>query len=294
MLRRKQKIKKIDTPLYRFWQALFLCFYSSKLYVDVVKRWPGFGIRYLLFYLLIACIPYSIKSIILMNESIQSQIVEPLNLIPEFTIENGKVYFDKMVPYFVKNSKGEVVVIVDNSDKITKIGKDNPNLVFLINSNKIYFKTPNLRFLKGVKNSKDFFQDKEFNVYNLTSDYDGDFDGQEFLKESGIMGLKIFFLCSVYPVLVAIIFGMLVTLMLAIAIMGQVVAYAIFKFKITYKQACRVSAIAGTIGFWALMFFKTTDMETYSNNLICMAIVFIYFSYGILAAKRESKKMVLY
>ena len=57
-LKIKNKLKLIDAPVYRYWDALYMSFYSRRLYVDVGKRWRGLGIT--LSSICYGCIIYSI------------------------------------------------------------------------------------------------------------------------------------------------------------------------------------------------------------------------------------------
>ncbi len=49
----KNKLKPIDAPAYGYWKALYMSFYSTRLYVDVGKRWRGIGLLYLLFFVVV-------------------------------------------------------------------------------------------------------------------------------------------------------------------------------------------------------------------------------------------------
>lgn len=294
MLRRKQKLGKIDSPLYKYWQALFLSFYSSKLYIDVVKRWRGLGIKYLLFFLLIVCIPLAIKNIVNMNSQIQYGILEPIYLIPKFKVEDGKVQFTKNMPYFIKNHEGKVVIIIDTTGTVNEIGDDYPDLLLLINNNKIYFKFPKLLFLKNdLKNAK-FYNKQEIETHDLSNISNEEFEGSQFINESGFEKVKNYFLMFVYPVMVAGIFGMLLTVVLALAIMGQVASHAIFKYKITYKQSSRIAVIATSIGVGIYLNLKAVDICSPKITFLCIVIAFMYFSYGVLSVKRDSKHLVHY
>lgn len=294
MLRKKQKIRKIDSPLYKYWQALFLSFYSSKLYIDVVKRWKGFGIKYLIFFLLIACIPLAIKNTIMMNSEIQYGILDPVYLIPKFKIENGQVKFSEKMPYFIKNSLGKTVVIIDTTGSINEIKDEYPDLLILINSNKMYFRFPKLAFLKNDQRNAEFYNAQKVNVHDFTNVLDDEFDGKEFIEESDFVNIKKYFLATVYPITVFGFFGMLISAILALSIMGQVVSYSIFKYKLTYKQTSRVSVIATCIGVGIYLNLKAFDIFSPKITFLCVVIAFIYFSFGVLVVKRDSKHLVHY
>ncbi len=294
MLWRKQKLRNIDSPLYKYRQALYLSFYSRKLYIDVVKRWRGLGIKYFLFFFIIACIPFSIKSMIDMNNHIKYDLLEPIYLVPKFKVENGKVQFSKKMPYFIRNHLGKVVAIIDTTGLINEINDEYPDLLLLVNSNKIHLKFPKLLFLKNDKKNAKSYNNQETLTHDLSEIEDDEFDGSDFIKEAGFVKIKNYFLVFVYPIIVSALFGMFTTVILALAIMGQVASYAIFKHQLSYKQASRISVISSSIGIWIYLCLKTFDIYSYTLNFMCMTVVFIYFSYGVLAVKRDSRNLVHY
>lgn len=294
MWRRQKKMQSVDSRIYKYWQALYLSYYSSKFYIDVAKRWRGFGISYILFFFLIAAIPYSIKSMIDMNNYITQDLLQPASMIPEFKLVNGKVQFDKAMPYFVKNAHGKNVIIVDTTGQINEITEDYPDLLFLINSTKIHFKYPKLHFLKNDRKNVDYYEKARIETSDLSKFGDDTFTGKDWVEESGFIGMKNKLLLFVYPLVVGALFGIFTTGILALSILGQVAAYSIFKQKLKYKQTCRLSIIAASIGIWLYLCLKTLGISSAKLNFTCMTIVFVYFSYGVLVVKRSSKNIVHY
>lgn len=294
MLRRKQKLGKIDSPLYKYWQALYLSLYSSKLYVDVAKRWRGLGGKYLAFSLLIICIPLAIKTTISMNDQIKNSLFEPIYLVPKFKVIDGEVKFSKKMPYFIKNHEGKVVVIIDTTGVINEIKEDYPDLLLLINKSKIYFKFPKLLFLKNNLKNADFYNNQEVDIQDLSAVTEEEFKGATFIQESGLIKIKNYFLTIVYPVIVFGTFGMLMTVVLAFAMMGQLFSSSIFHYKINYKQSSRLAVIATSIAVAIYINLKAFNIYSSKLNFLCIVIAFMYFSYGVLAVKRDSKHLVHY
>ena len=66
-----QQLKNIDSPNYTYWQALYKAFYSWWLYVDVGKRWKGYGFLYLLLAVAVFSMPVSLKAIFDLKRSFQ-------------------------------------------------------------------------------------------------------------------------------------------------------------------------------------------------------------------------------
>ena len=81
---KKSVLKPIDKPAYSYWSALWKSFYSRRLYVDVGKRWSGFGILYLLLVIALLSLPFYLRVLQSVNQSFQEQIIEPSVKIPAF------------------------------------------------------------------------------------------------------------------------------------------------------------------------------------------------------------------
>lgn len=153
MSKEKNKLKPIDTPVYRYWSALYMSFYSRRLYVDVGKRWRGFAFLYLLLTIALFSIPFALRMGFSLNQSFKEQITDPLSKIPVFYIQNGEVSFDKPMPYLIKNDQNQVVVLIDTTGKVNDFPAEYPYLTILINKNKISLKVPSLK-LFNMKDSK--------------------------------------------------------------------------------------------------------------------------------------------
>ena len=79
--------------IYRYFRALYLSFYAPALYVDVVKRWQGVGIGYILMVIAIGSIPLSSRIIIEFNQYFEEKILLPLQVLPKINIKKGHVLF---------------------------------------------------------------------------------------------------------------------------------------------------------------------------------------------------------
>ncbi|HEL8434089.1 TPA: hypothetical protein U0D75_002421, partial [Legionella pneumophila] len=83
----KNKLKPIDAPIYSYWQALYMSFYSKRLFVDVGKRWRGIGLIYLLLVVAICSIPFSIRIASDFNKTFNQQIIQPLLQLPTVYVQ---------------------------------------------------------------------------------------------------------------------------------------------------------------------------------------------------------------
>ena len=289
MRKHKKQLKPIDTPNYRYWNALYLSFYSKNLYVDVGKRWRGFGLAYLLLVISLFSIPLAVKLGFIFNQTLEDQMMEPLRKVPLLYIQKGRLSFDEPMPYMIKNKQGQIVLIIDTTGKVNQIDNLYPNLNILINKEKIYFKmlTPvffnstNTIQSQGIPLEQSF--DKNVSMV---------FDGKKIVTDKSILALKYISACLIYPIVVAVLFGIFFSMMLVIALLGQLFASVFFSFRITYKVACRLLTVSSTPMFLFLIGTLTLDLMFAWTGVILIVLMLIYYSLALSFLKAESRKVV--
>jgi len=284
-----RKKRRKNTPLYRYWQALYMAFYSRRLYVDVIRQWRGFGAGYVLFVITLASIPLSISMISEFNQYFDEQLVLPFKKLPTFVIKDGNVLFNKPMPYYVK-SNGEVVSIIDTTGKIKNIDETPPMVNLLITKDKIYFRQPAFNWFSSIttnKGSQDIYEQSIAGI-----DYEV-FNGTLWLKESGVLRLKRLAQITTYPVIIASIYSFYLVVVPVLAFLGQVIAQAFFQLKLTYKDACRVLAVSATPEIICFFIFFTLNLSFRGEGFFLVALLAMYFSYAVLAIKRERTKLVI-
>ena len=289
MIEEGKKLRDINKPFYRYWQAFYYSLFSSKLYVDVAKRWRGFGLGYLLLLLFVVSLPFSIRVIVEYNKFFNEELVQPLVKLPTLYLQNGKISVDKPMPYFIRNQKGQIVTIIDATGTIKAMDNRYPDLNILITKDKLFYRYPAPHFFFSTQQKT---AANPVDVYPLSSASNAVFVGKEWVKTSGIFRLKIFFAVLIYPTIALVSFGLFLVLLLAFALMGQFVAKVFFKISISYKQSCRMLAVSMTPFMLVLWVLLVLGYLSKSYNLSLPVLIIIYFCYASLALKRESQKMV--
>lgn len=288
MAKKSHALRAVDAPLYRYRQALYLSFYSSRLYVDVVKRWRGFGICYVLLLIAVVSIPLSVRMIYGFNQYFNEQMLSPIKQLPRLLVQNGEVTFDKPMPYLIKNKSGAVVAMVDTTGKVKDMHDPMyPDLTMLITKNKIYFRSPPLHFQSATS-------DMNRHVYEQALEKDANevFVGEEWVQSSGIFRVKYLTEVMVYPCVTMFLFSFYAGFLFMLALLGQVFARAIFKVKLYFQDACRLMAVASTPLIIVFFIMMTMRWQGLGIGYVYVALVATYFSYGVLAVRRESKRMV--
>lgn len=289
MAKEKNKLKPVNAPAYRYWSALYMSFFSPRIYVDAGKRWRGFGVLYLLLVVFICAIPLSLKISGEFNKAFNQQLMEPLLKLPTIYIQNGELVFDKPMPYEIRNDKNQVVIVIDSTGKVDKFSEEYPYLNILINKNVINFKLPTPALFgineqevaRGVSIVQPF--EKGANMV---------FDGKKIVKDNAISGLKYASQLMIYPIVVSVLFGVLAVILLVIAFLGQVFARIFFSFAVTFPQSSRLMMIAATPMILVLSISLTLNVIFPGFGIILLALLALYYSFAIRSLRAESKMVV--
>ncbi len=125
---------------YGCFQAMYMSFYSRRLYRDVAKNW-GIGVVFYLFVLLALCwiaMMFKIQPVI--NTSFKSFANQIAPQVPEITIVNGIASTPEKKPYFIKDpDKNTVFAIIDTSGQYKDISSAPQGTVLLMTSTTLTF-----------------------------------------------------------------------------------------------------------------------------------------------------------
>lgn len=284
----KNTLKPVDAPSYGYWSALFMSFYSKRLYIDVGKRWHGIGLLYLLLAVAICAIPYSVKMSFEFDRDFQEQLIGPIKQLPTIYIQNGEVNFDKPMPYFIKNEKGQIVSIIDTTGTVNEFTKEYPKLTLLINKDQMAFRLPAPSMMNLV--------DEDNRGPSIIQPFDAGmnmmFDGNSIVNSTSIYGLKYAGQIIIYPIVVAIFYSLLVVFFLVLAFLGQVFSTIFFSFKLGFRKSCRLFMVASTPMLSILILFLTFNLIFPGFGFILLILLCGYFSFAIYSLRSESLQMV--
>lgn len=285
----KPSLQRISSPLYRYWHAFYLAFYSQKLYIDVVKRWRGFGLSYLLLLFSVLLIPLSFKWVQSFNQHVKDQIVFPLKKLPPLHIEEGHLMFSRLMPYLIHNAEGDVVMVVDTTGQITPSDVNYPNLMLLITNDTLYFRVPKLDFL-GQETPLN--TENQMRAYPLSEQSDEVFLAKDWFASSGLVQLQWFIDVLVYPTLVLLFLGFCLPFLFVGTFLTQLIAQVIFKYRLTLKEASRLLAVASTAQLVLFIMMLTFNISLTGSGFFYIALTSVYFSYAIIGLRRDSQQMV--
>ncbi len=124
---------------YNYLQAIFMSFYSRRLYRDVVTNWGASVVLYLFFILAISWFITSLS----MQPKITSSFTQFANTlapqIPEIDIKNGIVKTPENKPYVMQDlDTKEVIAIIDTSGKYANLQGSKAKI--LVTKNVIFYR----------------------------------------------------------------------------------------------------------------------------------------------------------
>ena len=276
MRKQQQMLRLIDSPIYGYAEALYMAFYSRRLYVDVAKRWTGIGFFYCLFLIAMLSIPLSIQGIVAFNQFFDNELALPIKNIPALHIQKGALVFNKPMPYLVKSKSGQVFAVIDTT-----------SVVFT--KHKFYFRLPAwaLNPTPPTKEEADAFKVQVFDKKDTST-----FIASEWLQTSHVLWMKWLIILSTYPSIAAFILGLFFPSLMVLAMMSQAFAWLVLKSKLTFYETARMLLVASTAPMTLLMILIAVNGLFQGVGAVCVALLLAYFSFGVLSLKCEKNQMV--
>lgn len=267
----------VNVPKYKLWHALYKSFYSSLLYIDIAKRWRGFGVYYLIILIALVALPFSLRIMMNFNQFFLTQVLSPFESLPLLSIQQGDVKFDQKMPFLLKNPNVQVVALIDTSGTVTKIDEKYPYLSVLVTKNTIYFRLPDFNQFLGFKKT---LTDNKIYSQSFSTIDDGIFDGKYWIKNSGINKMNILFQAFMFPCIALFYFGLYFCLLLIFTALAQLFVDTFWSLKLQFKDCCRLLAVAFTPQI--IFYFSIRTMQLLIPGLgfysLILLIVYSYFA----------------
>ena len=280
----------MNLPSYRYYHALYLSFYASRLYVDVAKRWQGFGIKYLLMAILIGSIPLSSRIIIEFNQFFSEQILFPVKVLPTLAIKKGEVIFKKPMPYLIKNNKKQVISIVDTSGAMTTINNDAyPELKVLLTKHEIFFRPPN--FEQFLSNTTSSIGNKIYS-HTFSKTINGTFEGAHWITTSGISKLNTLVIMLIFPLVTFFYWAIFSTVILLLSTLWQLCSDVLLGIKFEFEASSRLLAVSSTPLLAFFFLIRANNFVFHGVGFIYLTIFIGYFFYAVLSVKREQARHI--
>lgn len=288
MKKTPQSPQRMDVRIYSYWQALYMSFYSKFLYIDVAKRWRGIGAIYLLIMIAVASIPLSARLMLNCSQYVNQQIIEPLKTAPPLEIQHGTFVYSETMPYYIRNKLGSVVAVIDTrTDGNGMVGLE-PSVIMLITRDKLYFRSPSINLFPNVS-QKTVEHDPV--IRQPEPDQNQILRLDEIVETSKLQTVKWAMLLIIYPIIVAFIFGVILSFFPMVAMLGQVLAFVFFRFKLKFFTSLRLLIVSSTAQISIALMLLGLNLFSPVIILLCLTLWMAYFSYAILIVKRDSLRI---
>jgi hypothetical protein len=273
------------STLSQYSKALYASFYSSVLYSEVVRRWQGLGMGYLLFLIILGAVPLSGRVIVALNHFFNEEILFPIQSLPLLPIQNGEITYKQPMPYLIKNNKGEVVSIIDTTGAMSDMNQAYPQLTVLITKNKMILRPPSYKQFLGL--AKDNIGNP---IYTRTFDkgLNGLLSGKEWIHSTGISRLNTLMQILVFPSVMLFYFSIFGFILLLLSSLAQLYSDIFFGLKLPFKASSRLLAVAATPTLMLFFFMRCCNFAVPGMMLVYGVLLLSYTSYGLYSAKRFS------
>lgn len=289
MRNKNQRIKLINQPDYTYWQALYMAFYSRRLFIDVLKRWRGFGVGYFLLLISVVSIPWTIDYTEQFIRYFNEEIIFPFEHMPLLTIQNGEASIDKPMPYFVKSKTGSNVIEIDTTGDVRAFPEQYPTLMALITKDKIYYRAPKIGLFS--KYSLSTASDK-VSTHTFDKGDNEVFLGRDWVATSKLGMLKTYAAVFIYPLVVGVFLGIYSVYNVILSSIGRLISIVILKYKITFRDSFRLSWVASTAPLMLVTVLQRLGFNMDGSAPYYVGLVACYFAFAIIGVKRESQTMV--
>ena len=286
---KKKTQKKTKDAHYRFLEAIYMSFFSGRLYVDVVRRWRGFGFTYLLLMFSIFILPYAVRITQEYQHLSGEALTEPLKKLPPFYVRNGAVRFHDAMPYFVRNDQNDVISIIDTTGEINHLPQGlYPKASILVTKHALHLYPPAMNVFGQKKLSE-----KKENILAFDANENVRFVGEDILKKNHINRVDNLLAILIYPTMLIFYFVMYVVILLAMTLFAQFVARFMFKVMLTFKEASRLLIVASTPQAFVYFLLFALNKVYPGTGVLYFVLLSGYFSLGVLAYRRDNRAMVL-
>jgi hypothetical protein len=223
--------------------------------------------------------------IVAFNHFFQEEILFPIQALPLLTIQNAEITYNHPMPYLIKNSKGDVVSIIDTTGTVSGMNPTYPQLTVLITKNKIDFRPPSYKQFLGL--AKDAIGNPIY-THIFDKGLNGLLSGTEWLRSSGISRLNTLMQILVFPSVTLFYFGVFAVSSLLISALVQLYSDIFFSLKLPFKASCRLLVVAETPTLVLFFFLRYCNVAVPGMALIYGVLILSYISYGLYCAKRFS------
>jgi hypothetical protein len=250
---------------YNALQALYMSFYSKKLYRDVGRNWGGYAYFYLFLLLAITWTPitHSLQHGIDQSYDKLSQLV--VAQTPILTIKDGVVSTPENRPYLISDpDSNDPFIVIDTSGKYTTLAEAK-STILVTKTEILSGPKPNEIRTNTLPTSLNMTVDAK----NINDHIKG------FVSYTWLFLFILFLICSfVYRIIQALLYSLF----------GKIMA-SLFNVKISFGQTMQLTMVAITPAIFVATIIDYFDMSIPHHLSLYLALSIVYLLFGILANK---------
>lgn len=279
-----------EKPYYKARHAFYLAFFSRQLYFDVIRRWQGLGVLYFFIMISVMTLPHAIRLMCTLNNIIETKILLPIKSLPPLSIRSGEVMFHGAMPYLIKNNEGAVISIIDTEGHIKQLPAPlYPLASILITKNAIHF---NFQFRDALQANLTRQTQRKESVISFESIEKEDFWIASWLDTTYVSVIKKILLLTVYPVVVMLNGSLFMTILLSMVLFAQLTARMVFKVRLSFLESSRLLFVAATPLTALCSLLVLFHWVIPGNGIAYIAVLALYFSFGVLAYRQSNKVLM--
>lgn len=249
-------------------EALYLSFYSKRLYRDVATNWGGYAILYLLMLVALSWISAVWQAQDAITIGFKKNAYDFFSQIPEIKVKDGEISTPQNIPYFIRNPENnKVIAIIDTSGKFKNLKEAKTQV--LVTQSQIF-----------VNKQKE----KETRIYqipkNITQTISSYYIYLFLQKVVGFIWIPLFITC----VLVSFIFRLIQAFFYAL--IGKVFNY-FYGANLTYGQITQITMVALTPAIIISTVKSILLYHSKSQLFLYFLLTILYMCYGIVVNKTE-------
>lgn len=271
-----------------YWRMLYAAFYANWCYVDVAKRWRGFGFLYLLFMIMILSIPFSARTVIEVLHYMDE--VDPFQHDPAIYVVDGHWATDEKLPFLLKNPSGSVVGLLDKESDATKMKLKYPELRFLMTRDHLTSWLPDMRLFFMTKALSFNKQPQQYKLGLLNKN--DVLSVQDVIKTKSAPGRKKVAAFIIYTTVASTVFCLSAINTILSGILGQAISIIFFHMRLSFLTSCRLMTAAATVPL--SLGCVLAAINIYFNPITYGALLAVYFSYATISVRRARSWVALH
>lgn len=248
-------------------QAIYMSFYSKKLYRDVAIHWGGKSFLYLFILLTFICLYYAFATQSVTTVAYESIYTNMAPQVPVIAIKDGKIKTPENRPYFIIDPEDHGNIAVIDTTGQYKTNEQAKSIILLTETQLIMQK-----------------KSGETRIYTVPANTNAVIDPNEI--NTAVHKILPFLWIPFFVIFLFLLFVYRILQALLYSIIGKIFA-SIYSIQITYSQIVQIMLVAITPAIIISVVQHALHLSIPFEFLFYFLLSMGYLFYGIMANKQE-------